>query len=280
MTEKLIFRKPIIDYSELLILVILAGASIYFSFQITLLTISALAWLLITIYRAKQRLKDTEPKIIISKQGILFCEDNLLVDWNSINYIYIDSKTVGRGKNAQSIPYLRVEYGKRIISKKIYDYQFSYRKLERLIETFWGRKIGTKSQKLDIDVTKSLKSSNAEEIINKIKVFKRINILSGLLILIISLSFWVYLQVESTFPYFIAIGVPFTFMAMFVFADIHEKNFRNRKPMIDLTDEEFLSLLIKYQVKSKNAPDAKKSGMIGFGVIGAIIAIISYLVNQ
>ncbi|MCZ4694617.1 hypothetical protein DWB61_06145 [Ancylomarina euxinus] len=280
MTEKLILRKPIIDYSELLILVIFTGATIYFRFEITFLTISNLVWFTYTIYKTNQRLKDREPKIIVSKEGIKFCDDDIQIDWEHIKYIFVDSKTVGSGKNANNIPYLRVEYGNRTISKKIYDYQFSYRKLERLIETYWGRKIGNKSEKLDNDVIKSLNSSNSPEIIDNIKIYKRINILSMLLILIVSLSFWIFLQVKFTFPYFIAIGVPFTFASMFVFITTQEKKFRNSTPMNNLTDEEFLSLLIKYQVKNENSPQATKSGLIGIGVIGIIISLISYLISQ
>jgi len=280
MTDKLILRKPIIDYSELLILVLLTGVTIYFRFEITLLTISNFVWFIYTIYKTNQRLKDREPKIIISKEGVKYCDDDIQIDWKQIKYIYIDSKTEGSGKNTNSIPYLKIEYGNKTIFKKIYDYQFSYRKLERLIETYWGRKIGSKSEKLDNNVITSLNSSNSPEIIDNIKIYKRINILSMLLILIVSLSFWIFLQVKFTFPYFIAIGAPFTFASMFAFMKIQEKKLRNSRPMINLTDEEFLSLLIKYQVKNENSPQATKSGLIGLVVIGIIISIISYLINQ
>ncbi|MFA8434275.1 MAG: hypothetical protein ACEPOZ_07140 [Marinifilaceae bacterium] len=278
--DKLILKNALIKIDDFLTFGALGVIIFYSSKNIkSIWTLFLVALCIFLIYKFTKRIKNRNPQIIIDKDGIELCEEQVFFKWNKINYAYIKAHSKGSGQNAESIDYFHIRTNNKVTTKRIDDLQYSSKLVKKTIEFYSGRDIADASIKFRNEISKILSNNNStKEIIDAFSKIKHRQIMLSILIILSILGSSIYLQMQIDFPYCFGIGFVTTGATCIIVGPLEEKRFRRKRYISDLTDEQFDKIAMKFQLKNPN--NGQTAGMIFLGVVAIGIFVLSYFLSK
>ncbi len=212
----------------------------------TLFSIGIIVFTILTIVK---RHIDRKNKLIIDKKGITICEENTLIEWENINYAYINQKTIGVGKGRRSFDCFYINLNEdNVIEIDMSGYSFNKEMLTKYVEYFSGRNIGEFEDLLNDKTKKKIGSKRYTEQISKLftNYYKSlVNLATILFVLYLGIS--VYLLVVTDLTYAFAIGFTLYILILLLVEKLLKKRLRNREYINELDDDTFNELIKEYK---------------------------------
>ena len=238
-------------------------------------------WILVPIgllifysYDFIKRLLDRKPQIIIDKNGIQICKDDLVIPWKNIKNA--QAKFYSRNKEILLINAVEKEF-----EISLNEYKYSETDINKTIEFFTGKRIESIKDKIKSDVLRVLiNKENVDQVMGLFSRFQTRFIILGLLFSLGLPSIAVYLQTISSFPFVFAFGFVFTVVFVICYVKYDRLRFRQKEEIRELTDMEFDAIALIYDIKDKKN---KKGETIGYSFLVFItigIFIISYFASR
>lgn len=277
--DRLIIKNALIKIDDILSI---GGLGVLFFFSLedikSVWTLLLIALCIFLIYNFTKRLKNRNPQIIIDKNGIEFCNEQVFLKWDKINYAYIKAHSEGSGQSARSVDYFHITTNNKVTTKRIDDLKYSSKLVKETIEFYSGRDIADDSIKSRNEISKILiKNNSTKEISDAFSKFQHKQIWLILPFLSI-LGASVYVQLQVDFPYCVGIGFITSVLIPTIIGKLEEKRFRRKRYISDLTDAQFEKIAMKYQLKQ---PKKELIGhMIILGLLAIGIFVLSYFVSK
>lgn len=221
-----------------------------------------------------KRLLNRSPQIIIDKNGIQICKDQLVIPWRTI-------KSAQAKFQAPDKERLYISTHEKELELRLDSYKYSLTQINETIEFFTGKRIERYKDKIKSDVLKVL--INKEKIDEVMGLFSRFQTrftIFGLAFSFGLISVAIFLQTISTFSYVFALGFVFTVVFVFSYVKFDRQRFRQKEVIRELTDSEFDAIALIYDIKDKKN---RKREIIGYSLLGLLsigIFIISYLASR
>lgn len=276
-SQRLVIKNSRFRFSDLFYL----GAflfSMYLVIQADKIAVSLILLVVATgfiVLKLMQRLRDDAEQIVIDENGItLNCNNNKLIEWDSIKFAYIKQTVVGIGKSSRIIDWFHIETANEEYTVKMSDFSFNSSLLTRYINYFSGREIGHISNKLSYKV--SLLTKN-KELANKMyadfnTAYKRqMNLV--LFVLFILLAIVIFLQIKIDFPYIFATGWTFIILVFWILGIYNDKKLRNHEFFKDLDDKTYKKLINEYG-KEFNYKSSRMQNIAGAIILFATVLIV------
>lgn len=274
MYDKLIIRNAILKIEDIFGISGLLVLVYFAIIEKTIVWLSIILGLLIFFfYIFLKRLNNRKPQIIIDKRGIEFPQDMEFYGWDDIKFAFIRVQVKGYGKYSEVIENFHVVTQKTELKKRINDLKYSPKLVKETIDYYSGRKIGDYKDKFRHEINQIVKGKNTLEISNIFSEYYRKMVLFNFLLFFGAIGLSIYLQFKTSFPYFFGIGFIVIIMLLFLLNSIFESRLRNNRLLIKLTNKQFNSLAIQYNIKYP------KKQLINYIVILGIFAVIIFIIS-
>jgi len=271
--KKLEIKESIIRERETMYIVVL---TIFISLQLKepkswLLIPGAILLFLISLIII--RFIDRKPRLIIDETGIQDKRNQKVYSWEN-------TSDIENNFNSSSFK-LVIKSKFSLYNIDLTNLNTSPKEINDAVEFFSGSKIRTGKNKFRKEVQRILKNNeNTDEIMLLFSKYKRKILWIGLPILFGIPALSIYQQVKLSFPFVFAVGYLITGITLYVFIQIAEKKFKQKKEIQNLTEEEYKNISIKYELKIPENKRRKILGYIFLVLLTIGIFVISHLASK
>lgn len=273
--EQLVIRNLGLNISDFIypVLAVIAIGFIYNSEGIK----SLFVWLFVAIllyngWNIYKRLRNRSDKLVIDKEGICFCEDNLFYPWNDVKYAYIRKVKEGSGKETRFVDYFHVDTDEFETELCMDTLDYDADQIVRVVEYLSGRDIGELQDKVN-DETRDLLGNalDVDDVAEAMKSFFKRQKLYGYLFLFIPMGTACYFQFAWQLHYSLAVGMTVMVMAMLLTERVMMTALRNHPMLCRLDDDKFQEMLGSYAEMYNE--DVRKSKLRNDRIIVIVFAV-------
>jgi len=230
--------------------------------------------LLILVSIVLRRIVNRKTLLVINEIGIEDKKKQKLYTWDSIADVETECSSV------ESIV-LRVKTKGASININMSNYSSSGKEICEAMEFFTKGRIMGVERRNNAEIKSLLNNNYSSDKIKSLFIkYKRWTDLIKILIFIFVPAFFIYIQSNSDFPYFFAIGCAVTFVGLYYFNRIAEAWFKQFGEISTLTEQQYNKMLIKMYVKDPLTQKQERILYWGVSILIVAIFILSYLVSS